>query len=303
MLLSQTVTIKWNSKIKKHYVDLGYAYTRMGDEFIVDVEHLTAGSNAVVEVQCDYCGATLSRMWCTYLLEHNTSIAKDCCNACKKHKIVETCLERYGVTSVFCHEETAARIAQTNIERYGVANPFDSQDVQARIRANHLAQHGVVAPAQRPEIIAKISATCKERYGVDYYVETQRLRGPDNPQWKGGVARQRNERFTYEYREWRSDVFRRGHYACACCGDSWKPGHEVVFNAHHIYNWGDYPQWRYDTNNGITLCISCHNEFHRLYGKHHNTPDQLFSYLTMIKRYAELMGNKPLELSDKKPAR
>lgn len=28
MLLSKDVTLKWNSKIKKHYVDLGYRYTK-----------------------------------------------------------------------------------------------------------------------------------------------------------------------------------------------------------------------------------------------------------------------------------
>lgn len=28
MLLSKTVELKWNSKIKKHYVDYGYEYTK-----------------------------------------------------------------------------------------------------------------------------------------------------------------------------------------------------------------------------------------------------------------------------------
>lgn len=303
MLLSKTTKIKWNPKIKNHYVNLGYVYTKMGDEFVVSVNHLTTGSNALVQVKCDYCGATMTRSWCTYLTEHNTTIPKDCCTQCKKHKIVETCLECYGVTSVFCHEETAARIAQTNIERYGVANPFDSQEVQERIRADHLARYGVVSPTQRPEVVAKISATCRERYGVNYYIETQRLCGADSPQWKGGVARQRNERYTSEYRNWRKGVYGRDKYTCVCCDDSWRPGHDVKFNAHHLYNWGDYPERRYDIDNGVTLCVKCHNEFHRIYGKHHNTPDQFFSYLTTIKRYAELTGNELLELSDKKPTR
>ena len=48
MLISKTAFVKWNSKNKKHYVDLGYTFTKMGDEFEVNVEDLTSGSYAMV---------------------------------------------------------------------------------------------------------------------------------------------------------------------------------------------------------------------------------------------------------------
>ena len=41
MLLTKYVTLKWNSKIYKHYVDLGYTYTKMNDEFEVYIDDLT----------------------------------------------------------------------------------------------------------------------------------------------------------------------------------------------------------------------------------------------------------------------
>lgn len=56
MLISKTVLIKWNAKTKKHYVSLGYEFTKMGDSFEVNVNDLTLGSNVLVDVKCDYCG-------------------------------------------------------------------------------------------------------------------------------------------------------------------------------------------------------------------------------------------------------
>ena len=57
-------------------------------------------------------------------------------------------------------------------------------------------------------------------------------------------------------------------------------GKTVVLNAHHIKNWADNPDDRFDLNNGITLCEKCHSEFHRKYGKKDNTNTQLFEFLS-----------------------
>lgn len=62
MLISTTAKIKWNPRIKKHYVNLGYKFTKMGDEFEVDVNHLTKGSNTIVKWKCNHCDKiTVSR--------------------------------------------------------------------------------------------------------------------------------------------------------------------------------------------------------------------------------------------------
>ena len=37
-----------------------------------------------------------------------------------------------------------------------------------------------------------------------------------------------------------------------------------------------------DENNGITLCEKCHNNFHSIYGKRHNTLQQLNEFLGYI---------------------
>jgi len=66
MLLTKKALIRWNPRIKKWYVDKGYIYTKMQDEFEVKIEDLSDGSNASVEVECDNCGEILLMRWCDY---------------------------------------------------------------------------------------------------------------------------------------------------------------------------------------------------------------------------------------------
>ena len=73
------------------------------------------------------------------------------------------------------------------------------------------------------------------------------------------------------YKTWRKNVFElnrakkglRKYYVCEKCGKRRKTTR--VLHAHHIYSWDRYPDKRYDRNNGVVLCIKCHNAFHRKY--------------------------------------
>lgn len=61
-----------------------------------------------------------------------------------------------------------------------------------------------------------------------------------------------------EYYKWRSDVFERDDYTCQCCGE--RGG---TINAHHIESYAREKELRVDLDNGVTLCESCHKEYHR----------------------------------------
>jgi hypothetical protein len=77
--------------------------------------------------------------------------------------------------------------------------------------------------------------------------------------WKGGLSRAYKTGFySPEYKRWRKSVFERDNYQCRKCGIKSGVGHAVYLTAHHIKSFAKYPPLRYEIDNGITLCESCH---------------------------------------------
>lgn len=73
----------------------------------------------------------------------------------------------------------------------------------------------------------------------------------------------------YLYIRWAKAVKQRDFHCCQICG--FVGG---SLNSHHLNAWASYPDQRYDTENGVTLCTSCHDRFHEVYGKGENTEEQ-----------------------------
>lgn len=62
------------------------------------------------------------------------------------------------------------------------------------------------------------------------------------------------ERRSPAYKYWRKQVWLRDNFKCKianpdCCGR---------IEVHHILSWSEYPELRYEINNGITLCHAHH---------------------------------------------
>ena len=76
----------------------------------------------------------------------------------------------------------------------------------------------------------------------------------NHPNWKGGISKINHIiRTSDKYKEWRLSVFNRDNFTCQGC--------EQVggyLEVHHIKGFAKYPEFRFDINNGITLCKKCH---------------------------------------------
>ena len=97
--------------------------------------------------------------------------------------------------------------------------------------------------------------------------------------WKGSKGELR-------YKTLRKNVFElnkakkglRKYYVCEKCNKKRKTTR--VLHAHHIKSWDRFPKDRYDRNNGVVLCIKCHNAFHRKYKfEALDKPELLYEYL------------------------
>lgn len=95
----------------------------------------------------------------------------------------------------------------------------------------------------------------KQCRDMDY---RERFKGENSHNWKGGKTKKNKVRRTRKaYREWREQVFKRDNYTCHDCGAK-----KTYLQAHHEKHVKDYPELIYDVNNGITLCVECHQKKH-----------------------------------------
>lgn len=141
------------------------------------------------------------------------------------------------------------------------------------------------------KISAQQKAKKKLRYCVDCGVEIYRQstrcmkcksKGEHNSRWDGGKSSLKKRIISsFEYRQWRSDVFTRDNFTCSECGVR-----GVRLHAHHIMRFSEIVKNNnvqtlddaincnelWNINNGITMCVDCHNKLHKekgyFYGEH-----------------------------------
>ena len=97
-------------------------------------------------------------------------------------------------------------------------------------------------------------------YGETKSFEHRRKISESNLKTKAPLRKQersvlRDLRKSFEYNEWRIKVYKRDDYTCQMCGDR---GNGLKIDAHHTLSFVDYPEHRFNVDNGITFCKECH---------------------------------------------
>jgi len=82
--------------------------------------------------------------------------------------------------------------------------------------------------------------------------------------WKGGITADRVRlRTSLDMKLARECCFERDGYTCRSCGQR---GGKL--NAHHVWPFQRFPEWKYEVWNLVTLCKRCHDAFHKAAGGH-----------------------------------
>lgn len=95
--------------------------------------------------------------------------------------------------------------------------------------------------------------------------------GENSPSWNSSLTEEdrASRRRVEGYTNWVYNVYKNDGFRCAICKSK-----EDGLNAHHKdgYHW--CRERRVDPDNGVTLCIPHHTEFHSIYGRGNNTEKQ-----------------------------
>ena len=79
--------------------------------------------------------------------------------------------------------------------------------------------------------------------------------GKNHHNRKGGISnRDIHSLNNPRYRNWRMEVFARDNFKCRIADENCNG----MLQAHHILRWSEYPELRYQPNNGIALCQAHH---------------------------------------------
>ena len=124
--------------------------------------------------------------------------------------------------------------------------------------------------------------SCKSRSGKHHY------------NWQGGTYNTKMDKIRRStgYKKWRNAVFMRDNYTCKKCDlknvselngiKTLSYKHKLVnklLTAHHLVSFKDNPKVRLNIDNGVTLCIKCHNTFHLKYGNVDFTFENYVEYI------------------------
>ena len=102
------------------------------------------------------------------------------------------------------------------------------------------------------------------------------LKGENNPCYKKDKTKEERERKRLypEYTDFVKKVLARDNYTCQCCKK-----HGVRMEVHHLDGYDWCKERRTDDTNGITLCKTCHSNFHAIYGNGNNTKNQFEEWI------------------------
>lgn len=148
LILPQTVVIKWNSRNKNLYMSKGYNFTKMGNDFSVDILDLPIKSKYKVKCICQYCKLEIEKPYCYVVSDIETT----CCNKCKNEKAKSFNLEKYGVEYVFQAKQTKDSIKKTLLDKYGVEYISQAPGNREKYKKTCIVRYGVTNPSLDPEI-------------------------------------------------------------------------------------------------------------------------------------------------------
>lgn len=144
-------------------------------------------------------------------------------------------------------------------------NTPHTEETKIKMSVNHKGRTGKINSEEHRK---KISGALKGKKHINQS-------GEKHWNWKGGkIKYDKRVRGQIEYKIWRDLVYERDNWTCQKCLIR-----GVELNPHHILNYSDNEDLRFNIDNGITFCRKCHYHFHKKYGFKNNNGEQVNNFL------------------------
>lgn len=253
-LLTKTVEVKWVQGTRKHYESKGYKWTKLYDTFKVPVKDLPPKSNIKVKVECDCCGEQKEVRYSTYIENHYLKEnGKYICNKCFTK-----------FRDILPYEEVKNRVESLKKGYKLLSKTYEGKKKPIKIQCDlgHVYETTISVVN-----LGSKCPVCHKLYGN---------RGETNPNYNPHLTDEERieNRDTLKNIKWREKVYERDNYTCQKCGE-----YGGRLNAHHLngYHWDK--KNRFNINNGVTLCVDCHKEYHLIFGAKNSTKNDYYRWV------------------------
>jgi 5-methylcytosine-specific restriction endonuclease McrA len=103
------------------------------------------------------------------------------------------------------------------------------------------------------------------------------------------TSKNEKQRSIFKSRNLSKQTFDQDDYTCQHC-----KAKGTHLHAHHLNGFDLFPEQRFELTNLVTLCKSCHNEFHSKFGKGKNTEEQFLQFQSAtIKKELTILTGAP----------
>ena len=197
---------------------------------------------------------------------------KKICPICNKEFQDSSICHQRKYCSVECHRTKSNEVQRIKArKRWRNLNREEKDEINLKNRINGTNKRKY----QKVKLKKGLSDKGSPEYSAKLSKAQRKRKGPLAGGWiDGRTPEYKRIRASIEFRLWREAVFERDNWICQKCNQRGGKLHP-----HHIYNFTQYPKLRFNVDNGITLCVKCHIEFHKIYGFKNNTIKQIKEFI------------------------
>jgi hypothetical protein len=88
-------------------------------------------------------------------------------------KLMNTCMDKWGVKFAFCQEFVYKKIQETHLKNFGCKYPLQSSKIQAKISETFLKNYGARRPFLSETFMENLKNEMMRKHGVEYYIQSE----------------------------------------------------------------------------------------------------------------------------------